>query len=83
LIGKGPVAVISDLGILEPDCLSKELTLTSLHPGVRLDEARAATGWNLKVSADLQTTPAPTSDELLVLRDLERRTALAHSLESV
>jgi glutaconate CoA-transferase, subunit B len=83
LIGEGPVAVISDLGILEPDCLSKELTLSSLHPGVRLDEVRAATGWDLKVSADLQTTPAPTSDELSVLRDLERRTALAHSLESV
>jgi glutaconate CoA-transferase subunit B len=83
LTGEGPVAVISDLGILQPDRLSKELTLTSLHPGVTLDEARAATGWELKVSPALQTTPAPTADELLVLRELEQRTALAHGLESL
>jgi glutaconate CoA-transferase subunit B len=75
--------VISDLGILEPDGLSKELTLASLHPGVTLDEVRAATGWDLKVSPDLRMTPAPTSDELLVLRELERRTTLAHSSESL
>jgi len=83
LRGQGPVAVISDLGILEPDGLSKELTLTSLHPAGTLDEVRAATGWDLKVSPDLRMTPAPTSDELLVLRELERRTMLAHSSESL
>jgi glutaconate CoA-transferase, subunit B len=83
LTGQGPVAVISDLGILQPDHLSKELTLTRLHPGVRLDEVLAATGWDLKISPDLQITPAPTSDELLVLRELEQRTALAHGLETL
>jgi glutaconate CoA-transferase subunit B len=44
---------------------------------------RAATGWDLKVSPDLQTTPAPLAAELLVLRELEQRTALAHGLESL
>jgi len=82
LTGEGPVAVISDLGILQPDHFCKELTLTSLHPGVTLDEVRTATGWDLKVSPDLHTTPAPTADELLVLRELEQRTAQAHGLES-
>jgi glutaconate CoA-transferase subunit B len=83
LVGEGPVAVISDLGILRPDHLSKELTLTSLHPGVTLDEARAATGWDLKISSDLKITPAPTADELSVLRELEQRTAIAHKLETL
>ncbi len=82
LVGKGPSAVISDLGILQPDYLSKELTLTTLHPGVTLEIAREATGWDLRISSDLQVTPPPTADELLILRELEQRTALAHRVES-
>src|ERR1700674_915340 len=35
--GKGPTAVITDLGILTPDPATKELTLTSIHPGVELE----------------------------------------------
>ena len=78
LVGAGPVAIISDLGILRPDPVSKELTLTSIHSGVTLDEVLAATGWNLKVASNLEVTGAPTSEELAVLRDLELRTAKAH-----
>lgn len=78
LPGKGPTAIITDLGILTPDPVSKELTLTSIHPGVAVDQAKAATGWELKVSANLATTAAPEPRELTALRDLNRRTAEAH-----
>src|SRR5207249_4057436 len=47
LRGKGPTAVITDLGILTPDPVTKELTLTSVHPGVTVEQAKAATGWDL------------------------------------
>ena len=77
--GKGPVAVITDLGILTPDATTKELTLTSLHPGVTVDKVVAATGWKLKVAEQLETTAAPTTEELSVLRDLQERTARAHA----
>lgn len=78
LPGKGPTGVITDLGILTPDPQSKELTLTSLHPGVTVEQVRDATGWDLKVAADLKTTPPPDAHELAVLRDLLARTARAH-----
>jgi glutaconate CoA-transferase, subunit B len=71
--------VITDLGILQPDQHSKELTLTSIHPGVALDEVRANTGWGLKASPSLETTQPPTADELSILRELEQQTALAHA----
>jgi glutaconate CoA-transferase subunit B len=77
--GKGPVAVITDLGILTPDPVTKELTLTSLHPGVTTEQAVAATGWPLKVAERVDTTAAPTERELQVLRDLNARTAKAHA----
>jgi glutaconate CoA-transferase subunit B len=79
LPGAGPAAVITDLGILQPDPDSKELTLTSIHPEVSLHEVRANTGWDLKISPDLQTSQPPTADELSLLRELEQQTALAHS----
>jgi len=79
LPGKGPVAVITDLGILTPDSVTKELTLTSVHPGVTADAVVAATGWPLKVAPTLETTAPPTADELRVLRDLQARTAKAHA----
>jgi glutaconate CoA-transferase subunit B len=76
---KGPTKVITDLGILEPDPVSKELTLTHLHPGVAVEQAKAATGWPLKVADRLSTTAAPTECELTALRDLHARTARAHA----
>ncbi len=77
--GKGPTRVITDLGIMTPDPVSKELTLTSIHPGVTVDQVKAATGWALKVADKLATTPAPTAAELVVLRDLHARTKQAHA----
>ena len=78
LRGKGPAAVITDLGVLTPDPVTKELTLTSIHPGVSVDQVKAATGWELKVSDPLQTTRPPEQNELAALRDLLRRTAEKH-----
>ncbi len=68
--GAGPRTVITDLGILEPDPTTRELTLTHTHPGVAVDTVRAATGWDLAVARDVRTTPAPTTAELAALREL-------------
>ena len=77
--GLGPTRIITDLGILTPDPDSKEMTLTSLHPGVTVEQVKAATGWALKVASELAETPAPDAEELEVLRDLKARTAQAQS----
>lgn len=76
--GKGPTAVITDLGVLTPDPVTRELTLTALHPGITVEQVKANTGWDLKVAGSLANTKAPTADELRVLRDLQERTAKAH-----
>jgi glutaconate CoA-transferase, subunit B len=72
LPGRGPVKVITDLGVLEPDPETLELTLTSLHEGVTVEQAREATGWKLAVADDLAVTEPPTEEELRVLRELTR-----------
>jgi glutaconate CoA-transferase, subunit B len=72
LRGRGPVLVITDLGVLEPDPASCELTLTRVHPGVEVAEVRAATGWDLKVAEPVGVTEPPTEHELSLLRDLKK-----------
>ncbi len=79
--GAGPTAIITDLGVLMPDPSTKELTLVATHPGVTGEQARAATGWDLKVAAALAVTAMPTQLELVTLRDLHIRTARAHGTE--
>ena len=64
--------VVTDLGILEPR--DGELTLVATHPGVNTVEVRAATGWDLRVAADVATTTPPTEQELAVLRGLGTKT---------
>jgi glutaconate CoA-transferase subunit B len=68
LRGKGPVAVVTDIGIMEPDG-SGELTLTALHPGKTAQEALDNTGWPLKVAGNLRTTEPVTEEELTILRE--------------
>jgi glutaconate CoA-transferase subunit B len=82
LPGKGPIAVITDMGILTPEPLTKELILTSIHGGVEIRDVMEATGWPLKVSGNLTRTDPPTNRELSVLRDLLDRTARTHSADT-
>ncbi|MFC4585750.1 CoA-transferase subunit beta [Sphaerisporangium corydalis] len=70
LRGRGPVAVITDLGVLRPDPETAEFVLTELHPGVTAEQARAATGWPLRTAAHVGTTAPPTAAELTALRAL-------------
>jgi glutaconate CoA-transferase, subunit B len=69
--GAGVTAVVTDLGVLEPDPETCELTMTVLHPGVTAEDARSATGWELRVADDVTEGEAPTADELEVLRSLK------------
>jgi glutaconate CoA-transferase, subunit B len=74
LAGAGPRKVITDLGILEPDPGTRELTLTGVYPGVTVAAAKARTGWDLAVSPRLQTLKPPSPDELAALRTLQAMT---------
>jgi glutaconate CoA-transferase subunit B len=76
--GAGPTAVITDLGVLTPDPVTRELTLTAIHPGITVEHVKASTGWALRVAGKLEATAAPTAAELATLRDLHARTARAH-----
>jgi glutaconate CoA-transferase subunit B len=66
--------VVTDLGTLEPR--DGELTLVRVHPGVEVDEVRAATGWALAVADDVDVAEPPSASELEALRALENKAAV-------
>ena len=74
---KGPTRLITDLGIFEPDPQTREMTVTSIHPGVTREEIQDNTGWPVRYAANVAETPPPTAEELTVLRELHARTARA------
>jgi glutaconate CoA-transferase subunit B len=78
LPGRGPVAVVTDLCLMEPDPVTKELAVTQLHPGIVRDQVSKATEWEIRFATELKETARPTTVELETLRELERRTKLAH-----
>lgn len=65
--GGGMLAVVTDIGILEPD-ETGELVLTALHPGHSAQEAIENTGWALKTAPELKITALVTEKELRILR---------------
>jgi glutaconate CoA-transferase subunit B len=75
----GPTRLITDLCVMEPDPVTRQMSVSSIHPGVSREQLQANTGWPLKYARNVVTTPAPTSQELATLRDLQERTRLAHS----
>ena len=82
LPGAGPTVVVTDLCVMEPDPVSRELTVTALHPGVTQAQVTAATGWAVRFAETLTETAAPTATELHALRALQARTAAAHGTQA-
>ena len=71
LRGGGVQWVITDLGMLEPDPVTCELTVTALHPHVTREQIVEATGWQLGFVDDVAETVAPNDDELAALGALQ------------
>jgi glutaconate CoA-transferase subunit B len=82
LTTEGPVLLVSDLCLMRPHPETNELQVTSLHPGVTRDAVIEQTGWSVRFADRIDDTPAPTAEELTVLRDLHARTTAAHGVDT-
>jgi glutaconate CoA-transferase subunit B len=78
VVTKGPTRLVTDLCIFEPDPQSKEMTVTSIHPGVTRQQIEANTSWRVRYVNAVTETAGPRADELAALRELNARTKRAH-----
>lgn len=67
----GPAAAITTLGVLRFDPETREAYLDSYHPGASPAGIRANTGWELRIATGARETPAPTSEELRIIREYD------------
>ena len=67
--GSGPTSVVTDLGTYGFDGATGEMTLLTTHPGVTVDDVRANMGWDPRLATDLGETPAPSAEELRLIRE--------------
>jgi glutaconate CoA-transferase subunit B len=49
-----------------------EAFLSSVHPGITIEEVIANTGWKLRIADDVQDTHEPTDAELRAIREYDR-----------
>jgi acyl CoA:acetate/3-ketoacid CoA transferase beta subunit len=68
--------IVSNLAVFDVRGPDDTLRLLSVHPGVSLDEVREATGFELTVEGDVPTTREPTTEELVVIREVLDPTGL-------
>jgi acyl CoA:acetate/3-ketoacid CoA transferase beta subunit len=60
--------VVSNLGVFDFETPGRAMRLRSVHPGVTVEEVRAATGFELVVPDDVPQSRTPTAEELELLR---------------
>jgi len=62
--------IVSNLGVFDVGGPDDTLRLLSVHPGVTLDEVREASGFELDGPDDVTTTREPTTEELVLIREV-------------
>jgi glutaconate CoA-transferase, subunit B len=65
----GPIAVVTDLGIMKFDATTKEMFLAEYYPGVSIERIIKNTGFSLDVSKAVEAA-GPTDEELGILREV-------------
>lgn len=69
--GSGPYRVITQLGLYDFEPISKRMRLIAVHPGVTIEEALAASGFELLVADHVETTPPPSEEQRRIMHELD------------
>jgi glutaconate CoA-transferase, subunit B len=68
----GPAAVITTKCVLRFGD-DGEAFLSTVHPGVTVEDVKANTGWDLKVAVEVKPTPEPSPAELKAIREYDTK----------
>jgi acyl CoA:acetate/3-ketoacid CoA transferase beta subunit len=64
-------AVVTDLAVLDFATPDRRMRLASLHPGVTVEQVRAATGFELVIDSEVPVTPVPDAAVLDLIAQLD------------
>ena len=61
--------IVTNLAVMDFQGPNHAIRVISLHPGVGFDEVQDSTGFELVAASELSTTPAPTDEQLALIRE--------------
>jgi len=67
----GPELLISTKAVFRFPAPERELTLVSLHPGVKLEDVQKDIPWKLKLAKEIAITPPPTAEAIDFVRNFD------------
>lgn len=67
--GGGPAAIVTDLAVLKPHPVTRELEIAQAYPFTSIEEIKSRTGYDIKVAADFAYAPVPTEEEIRIIRE--------------
>ena len=70
-VGTGPYRVITQLGLYDFAPETARMRLCAVHPGVTVEEALQASGFELLVAPEPGVTTPPTAEQVRILRQLD------------
>jgi len=70
-VGTGPYRVITQLGLYDFDPATARMRLCAVHPGVTVEEALKASGFELLTAPEPNETTAPTAEQVRIMRQLD------------
>jgi acyl CoA:acetate/3-ketoacid CoA transferase beta subunit len=62
--------IVTNLAVLDVTGEGDTLRLLSVHPGVTVDQVREATGCSIQAAADVPETRTPSTEELVLIREV-------------
>jgi glutaconate CoA-transferase subunit B len=63
--------ILTDLCVLNFTGPNHQVAIQSVHPGISVEQVVEATGFALHIPDSVPTTPAPTEDQLAIIRELD------------
>ena len=73
--------VITDLCVMDFGGPGHQIRLRSLHPGITVEQVQQNTGFPVFVPEDVITTPAPTAEQLEIIRRMDPHNLRARELK--
>ena len=73
--------VITDLCVMDFGGPEHQIRLRSLHPGITVEQVQQNTGFPVFVPEDVITTPAPTAEQLEIIRRMDPHNLRARELK--
>jgi acyl CoA:acetate/3-ketoacid CoA transferase beta subunit len=70
--------IVTNLAVLDVRGPDDTVRLLSVHPGVTVEEVQGATGFDLAAPADVPETRLPTTEELVIIREMLDPKQLRH-----